>query len=374
MVQWLKSRVLPHRRAWGQLPLSALAVGAVLAGAASPASAQSDAAAVTRDTVQSATFEGGELRRSLLGRWVLRTDDGRCSIYRLWSQDDRWFSIWNEEEDRLLSLDIRQMNLAIWGAAGDAEAEPETRPLTAVSSVRNPNPRQDCTNPAERLNAENWQEEGADPFPLDNFGYDSGLFSRQDNGQWRQLPGYNNRTVSGTQEITYDVVDVSADRLILYNEEFGLHALVELRYRSLSLFTMNGVVGQFYPITTTSPAYGWAVASQRRDMTASDMVTADYDGGRLALVGAGRWLDQPDGERCSYYQEWNRNFTTIRLHAATGARAEYPRIEIDVPTMTARYYQGYGPGEPVAETRQLTGTSYAPIEGDPFARCNSTQQ
>lgn len=320
------------------------------------------------EELETASFDGGQLRRSLFGRWIRRDDDGQCTTYRLWNVDQGFFSIWDEENDDLLTLFVDTMRMASTSADPDG-TRVDTLPLIALSGERDRDPMRDCNAPPSPFSAEHSGGESAD-FPLESFHYRNGLFMRLPNGQWRQLTGRGDYSVRGG-ELAYDIRESGADTLFLYNEENDVYAEVELDVRFLRIFSSNGVVDQQYQITATSPDYVWTTLPA--DDLAGDMTTADYDGGQFRMLGSATWVDVRDDGSCSYLREWSRDDSSITLLSHIGGERSLPQVEIDVETLTATVYGGFGYNAPQVETRQITATGVEPVGDNPTASCRSAQ-
>ncbi|NNC73708.1 MAG: hypothetical protein HKN78_12650 [Sphingomonadaceae bacterium] len=325
-------------------------------------------ARVDMDGLETADFEGGQLRRSLFGRWIRRDDDGQCATYRLWNVDRGFFSIWDEENDDLLTILLDTMRVTSTSSDPNG-TRLDILPLTAVSGERDRDPMSDCNSSPDQLSAPQSPQESGD-FPLESFHYRNGLFMRLPSGQWRQSPGRGDSSVRGG-ELVYDVRESSVDTLILYSEEHGVYAEVILPDRYLGIFSADGVVDQQYQLTTARPDYAWTTLPA--DFIAADMTTADYDGGQFRMLGSATWADVRDDGSCSFLREWSRDFRSIILLSHIGGERSLPRVEIDIQTLTATVYDGFGYNSSVVETRQLTATGVEPVGDNPTASCRSAQ-
>ena len=323
-------------------------------------------ARVGMDGLETADFEGGQLRRSLFGRWIRRDDNGQCSLYRLRHRDRIYFELWDENSNIQLMVNLDRMMLtSIQPGAGGQSQSSELR-LTAISAERNPDPMSGCTTRPAPL--EQPQLDGASaPFPVETVQYHSGIFTRTPEGLWRQMPMAPDVPVRGSQDLVYNVVDSSADTLILYNEENDVFAEIVLSGRFLGIFSTNGVVDHQHLLTMAGPNYEWTTMPS--DYVVVDMTRADYAGGQLRRSAAGNWIDVREGARCGSYQEWSRDFRSIVLLPRTGSGTPNNRIVIDVEPMTVTMHDGLGVNSPVAETRELIETSIEPMSGDPYDGC-----
>ncbi|QLC20940.1 hypothetical protein HFP51_01300 [Parasphingopyxis sp. CP4] len=337
-----------------------------------PANAQSPVDMLTQaridmDALQTVNFEGGQLRRSLYGRWIRRDDDGQCSTYRYWGEDGSHLSIWNEEDDSVLTIDVNALSMRAGLLNAGERSLIRFHTLTDASAERDLDPMRDCNDPPDPVSVPVSGGVSGD-FPLETIHTRNGIFSRISATQWRYLPGHGDGFASNAVP-AYDVVGSSENHLLAFNEANQVYALVELDNRSFLIFSLNGVVDQFYPIITTTPEFAWETASQRRDMTATEMTTIDYEGGQFRRLTSATWVDVSDENGCSYYQEWNRDFGNLTMLARRRGPSPSPSISINVFSMTATVHSGYSYNAPVAETRQLIAIGNEDLGEDPSAIC-----
>lgn len=324
-------------------------------------------ARVGMDGLETADFEGGQLRRTLFGRWIRRDDNGQCALYRLRNRDRSYFELWEENSDTRLIVDVDRMALLETRPDSGGQSQSNQFRLTALSGNRNPNPMADCDSAPAPLDEPQLEGPSA-PFPVETVQYHSGIFSRRPDGRWQQMPMPPDVPVRGSAELVYDVVDSSANHLILFNEDYDLFAQILLSDRYLGIFTTNGVVDHQHLLITAGPDYQWTV--DPTDYIVVDMTRVDYSGGQLRRSAAnGNWVDAREGERCGMYQEWYRDFRSIVLLPRIGSGGPGNRIVIDVEPMTVTIHDGLGANAPVAETRELVATSVEPVAADPFEGC-----
>ncbi|RED16354.1 hypothetical protein DFR46_1376 [Parasphingopyxis lamellibrachiae] len=317
--------------------------------------------------LQTANFEGGQLRRSLYGQWIRRDDDGHCSIYRSWSAGMIDFSIWDEENDIVLTIYLDTMGMQAERLNAGVRSPIDGYRLTEVSRERDFDPMRDCNDRPAPIPSPA-TDSGSGNFPLETIQTRIGVFSRISDDQWSYFAVHGDLE-RATETLPYDVMESSDSHLLAYNEANEVYALIELDNRSLSVFSLNGVVDQFYPITETTPEFAWETASQRRDMTATEMTTIDYEGGQFRRLGAGSWIDMSDENGCSYYDEWDRDLGNVTMIFTRRRRSSSPRISINIAGMTATVHSGYAAGSPVVETRQLTATGNEDLGYNPSDVC-----
>lgn len=348
-----------------------LLLAAMLLGWTTPANAQavdpSTQARIDMDALQTVNFEGGQLRRSLYGRWIRRDDDGQCTIYRFWAEDGPTLYIWDQESDSVLIINVNSMFMGSDLLNAGERTPIRGYDLTEASGERDMDPMRDCNNPPDAIVLPVSEGISGD-FPLETVLTRNGLFSRISDTQWRYSPGHGDGFANNAVP-AYDIVGSSSEYLLAYNEAYEVYALVELDDRAFSIFSLNGVVDQSYPITQTRPEFAWEMVSQSRDMTATEMTRIDYEGGQFRKLTSATWVDVSDENGCSYYQEWGRDFDTVTMLSRRRGRSPLPSISIDVPGMTAIVRSGYSPNASVAETRQLTAIGDEDLGEDPSAVC-----
>jgi hypothetical protein len=323
-------------------------------------------ARVGMDGLETADFEGGQLRRSLFGRWIRHDDNGQCTLYRLRHRDRGYFELWNENSDVQLMVNLDRMMLTSIQPGAGGQSQSANLRLTGLSAERISDPMSDCdTRPAP---LEEPRLDGASaPFPVETVQYHSGIFTRTPEGLWRQMPMAPDVPVRGSQDLVYNVVDSNTDTLILYNEEDDVFAEVVLSGRFLGIFSTNGVVDHQHLLTMAGPNHEWTTMPS--EFVVVDMTRANYTGGQLRRGTVGNWVDAREGVRCGLYQEWYRNFRSIVLVPRIGSGTPNNRIVIDVQLMTVTIHDGPGANAPVAETRELIETSVEPVAGDPYDGC-----